>query len=731
MALGIALAKAADAPQDIARNNNKITATAQNGGQYKITAPLSELRAGSGPIQLRGARASETLSVPVARGIAIEQAKLRIRAAGSLGMSDQRPHLRVSLNQSLLAQLETPHGATTAANELAFSPSRLHPGYNALTLEAIQRYTDACQDPNAAELWTEIDTLASEVELLYRRRAFDGRLSDLDELLAPSLGGTDALTIVTVNETMSADELKWSVLAVQGLANRMKYRLPLISHLRAAKAAKSAGFATPAPLLDPTRLSGADIVLIGTHKALRPYLVPGAAGVQDAQIQIGPSPADKTHFLLLVTGATPADVTRAATALGLINFPFADAASARISELDIPAGYIPAIDTIVQPERTYIFSDLGFTTTTRSGVRPDAIDLAFDTPADFWVAEKKEVGLLLDFAYGAGMRDDSVVNISVNGVFQTALSLSEKTGGMVDGYKLNLPARAFRPGHNRIQFEVALAARQAGECSAENDRNLLFSLRDSSKITFPPASKFVELPNLRLLGETGFPFAGDAGRPVAVRLADDSDQTVAAALTMMARLGQIHRALSVSTDFGFGPLPRSRDGLVIGARARLSTIGQEVTDLTNVGFVQVSNDAGQGDVQSKTDLSALGGSGLLITGESRASKRHLIAVLTAENPAALLQTTRALVAPARWSQLSGRAIVWRPTSNAVFVQPVRKTFHAGDLDRGLRTSYVLSKHSIWWVLGIGGVLAALAAGLTYYSARLRRADSRQSNVPPS
>ena len=162
---------------------------------------------------------------------------------------------------------------------------------------------------------------------------------------------------------------------------------------------------------------------------------------------------------------------------------------------------------------------------------------------------------------------------------------------------------------------------------------------------------------------------------------------------------------------------------MIGPRPTLAEAGPEAGDLTDVGFVQTA--ARQGAVATRTDLSAIGGSGLLITGESARSRRYLIAVLTAQTPAALLDSTRALVHPARWSQLDGRAIVWRPELDTVAVQPVAETFHTGDISRGERASYFFSRHAVAWIGGIAAMLAALAGGLTYLSRKLKRADSRQ------
>ncbi|MBK8543159.1 MAG: hypothetical protein IPL62_06045 [Caulobacteraceae bacterium] len=135
-------------------------------------------------------------------------------------------------------------------------------------------------------------------------------------------------------------------------------------------------------------------------------------------------------------------------------------------------------------------------------------------------------------------------------------------------------------------------------------------------------------------------------------------------------------------------------------------------------------------MQSRVDLSALGGNGLLISGESTRSHRRLLAVLTAQSPHALLEATRDLVAPSRWSQLDGRAAVWAD-ADAVATQPVGETFHAGDLDRAQRASYVFSSNAVGWIGGITAVLAALAGGLTYLSRRLRRADPRQTKHPPT
>ena len=67
-------------------------------------------------------------------------------------------------------------------------------------------------------------------------------------------------------------------------------------------------------------------------------------------------------------------------------------------------------------------------------------------PADLYAKESAEVEFNLHFAYGAGMRGDSVLNLYVNDIFERAVHLSEVNGLAFRDYRIKVPLRSFQPG---------------------------------------------------------------------------------------------------------------------------------------------------------------------------------------------------------------------------------------------------------------------------------------------
>jgi len=723
--------------------------------RWRVSVPLAELRPEVGPMRLNGASAEAEVAVPVSPLVDVEEATLRLWHASSRGLVDDLPHLRLSQNGLFVAQLPARQGPSAVAAEIDLDPLDFVPGFNALSFEAVQRYTYECQDPLAPELWTEIDTLRSGLDVVYERRPFDRRLSELDEILSPGIGGVDELAVVT-GEAVGEDQLRWGALAVQAVGRRLGFRLPEIRHeiARAPADPATAAGGTPADGLDPALLGASDAILIGTTEELAPYLSPEVAAIEDAYLEIGPSPADPTRFVILATGPDAAAVDRAVTALGLMSFPFADVTHATIEAVDLPAGFTPAMRPPVEPSTEYRFSDFGFRDTTVRGSDVHHVGFTFDAPADLFHEEDAEAVFGLDFAYGAGLRPDSVVNLEINGTFYRAIRLDEGSGGLFPDYRLAVPARAFGPGENRVDFEVAMAPSETGSCEMRSDRNLVFALEDTSTLAFPPAERFVRLPDFGLMGRTGFPYIQPGNDDFAVRLADRSSETLAAAWTTLARLAQINGSLLINADYGFDRPIGDRHALVFGASSEISpglrasaelTLGpphrvpqaafardrgapvaqpgwlaRQVNRLGLDGLglglgvdearASTDRDAGPGATATRiVQLSDLGRNGLLVGYESPEAENRQVTLVTSADPAMLLANVRALVRPGHWSQIDGSAVVLRAPTRSVASQATEAGFHVGDLGRAERLSYFGSAYPVVWIAGI--LLALLAFSL--------------------
>ena len=237
----------------------------------------------------------------------------------------------------------------------------------------------------------------------------------------------------------------------------------------------------------------------------------------------------------------------------------------------------------------------------------------------------------------------------------------------------------------------------------------------SSTLTLPPADQYVELPNLALLSEAGFPYTGAGTQPVAVLATDTGSDTAAAVWTLAARLGQVYGTVFTDATFGFGlELPEAHT-LIVGTRPDLKGFLPAELNMSNL----LSGGAADGFTRNVATVD-LGDNGLLIEGESPKHPGHLVTVLTAETGAQLLASTRALVQPSHWSQLQGGTAVWREHAATMVTQAARDGFEIGTMPAGEKARMTAGRTPWGWILSIAAVLFALAAALALIARYMRK-----------
>ncbi len=685
------------------RDNPKMVTEPLENGLWRARLPLAALRPQPGAIRLDGAEATAQVSFAIAPQADIQSARLIFRHVSGRAQEGSRPQLRLGLNGRFIAQVDgvTEHAA--GVNEIVLDSSVLVSGFNTLQIDAVQRYTYGCQDPDAAELWTDIDTSRSYVEVIYARRPFTASLADLSAVITAGVGGVDDLAVVTGRGEMTADGLRWGALASQAVANRLGYTVPRITRAEAATLAATS--------------NKSDLIAIGTPEDLAGIAPAALANLkgEDSWLSIGPSPADPTRFLIIASGRTPAAIEGAVRAFAAGNFPLSDTASLVLSPDEIPKGNLMPRKQTLRTDAKFTLKDLGLVNTSVLGKEHGEAEIAFDLPADVRFRAKSDVLLSLDFAYGAGLDDKSVVNILVNDEFQRAVRLTNPDGEVTPGYEIAIPAAAFRPGRNRVRFDVELSTESVGECAARNTRHLAFILKDTSTLALPPADEYVELPNLALLSEAGFPYTGLGAQPFSVLATDTGSDTAAAVWTFAARLGQIYGTVFTDATFGFGLELPDAHTLIVGTRPDLKGFLPAELNMSNL----LSGGAADGFTRNVSTVD-LGDNGLLIEGESPGHPGRLVTVLTAETGAQLLASTRALVQPSHWSQLQGGTAVWREHAATLVTQAASDNFEIGSLPVGEKARMTAGRTPWGWILSIAAVLFGLAAALALIARYMRK-----------
>ncbi len=703
--------------------------------------PLMDFMPNPKPIVLRKANDQHALYFPVSNRIDVSHAELRLKFTNSISLLQDRSQLRIKLNEITVAQLPLRADQPQVDVVIELPAELITPGFNNLTIWVAQHYTLECEDPAAPELWTEIDTFNSELKLTGQLQPIDIMLSELEQVMGPAIGNPQSYRIL-MPEQFDENHIATGALIAESIGLRHFYRSPLFIS-DTAQPAPITDFDSTVPNkfsgLDQDTLSGSDNVLFGTRDELKPYLSNEVLDeIKDAYLGIFPLPSNPEYFVLIVSGTTKEELKRAAMALNFSNFPYTDAKSSLIKAVDIPADSRFGRKQFIKTDRLYTLEELGLKTSTVQGAGYHEYDLVFDLPADFYAAEDATVNIKLDFSYGARMRDDSILNIKLNDAFERVIALRDPDGAVFKGYEITIPLRAFNPGRNQIRFEPALIPSVGGECIAVNDRNLQFTLYDTSIIKFPFATTYVGLPDLNLFSNTVFPYRRHGmAEPMTVSVLSRDHDTIAATWTLMAKFAQVADGPVMDAEFLFSLPEDDREIIVVSPFENLdekmmAAAPIQLNGTSSYSYPVSEQLEGQKEEEGivaqfpklfgknkkepetlpikariKQNVSPKA-HGIAMAFQSPYSKARSITVFTAETGKKLHRYMEAIVQPHLWSKLSGDVALWTDESKSVNTQTIGGKFYIGDAGLRDKTRYQISDNPWWWIISVFLLIFLLA-----------------------
>ncbi|WP_031433320.1 cellulose biosynthesis cyclic di-GMP-binding regulatory protein BcsB [Methylomarinum vadi] len=706
------------------------------------TWPINHFMVKNEPILLDYVSNAYRISFPVSERVSPASLELDLLLHNSNRLKSERSQLTIFLNDYPVGQVGLDAKQPQRRINLHIAGEYLVNGYNSLTFSVAQHYTATqCEDWSAPELWTRIDSVRSTLTLNYRNKNVDTSLAFMNELINDRLGDY-SISMLRAEDQVSDDYLYWGGLVAQGVKLRLDY-VPMTLEEQSVRPfrwpedqAKDKRFN-----IDPSLLRH-DAVLLGTKAQLREIIAPEVlAAIKGAYIGLFRQDSDKQHFILVISGGTGDQVGLAAKAFALLRSPFPDAASTIIYEQDLPSGDgILPIKTVL-PEQTYAFSRFGY----RSRVLDSEYSTArlqFDLPADLYSTEEAMVVLHLNLAYGAAMRRDSVINLSLNGLFNHSIWLKEADGAHYRDYQVAIPLRDFKAGLNTLTFAAVLTPSEYGECTYIQRKNLKVTLYEDSSIEFPPAGRAATLPDLALLSSTGYPFVkgGSAGQTV-VQLMNSSSDTIRSGWLFLAKLAALAHAplfdfkITVAKD-----LPDRKYRIAIGS----SNVDADVLKNAPVRLGQssrfpypyrerqikadqaawtrllavISGDdllpqitAGSPENALVTQSAGLGNQFLLMSYPSADIEEGLVLTILGKTGNALYPGMHTLLSPDVWGQLQKNVFIWNQRKQ-VYSQWEGDRFVLGDKDLNLNMVKHFSDHPWRWLLLVG-VTLLIAAWLLY------------------
>ncbi|MBM3116380.1 cellulose biosynthesis cyclic di-GMP-binding regulatory protein BcsB [Jeongeupia naejangsanensis] len=701
-----------------------------NTGRQGRDVPLAELSGDPQPLRLNGAAGQQTLALPLGARETVKSATLHLVATNSTALLGERSQLVVQLNDRVIAQLPLSPKQPEIVADIRLPLAQLKPGYNRLTFAAAQHYTLQCEDPSAPELWSEIDVQQSTLRIDTELQAQAPTLDRLDAVFDPAQWHDRRLTVVTAAQP-GANELGWGAQLTQGSALRLRYQ-PLAVQHRAVAAGHGEG---PVPGLDPAVLGNGDAMLVGTLAQLKPYLDPAlAAKVKSGFLGVYPLPGDARRVLLIATGRDAAEVGKAVAAFAGQHLP-------RQAELAVTGLALPKLAPyagLLAAPGSYTLRELGFRTRNVKGMSPEAIETTLRLPPDLYSPENSTVGIALNYAVGAKLRADSVLNVLVNGQFVQVIPLDQDKGGLVERYKLEIPLRAFRPGDNTIAFQPRMTPLVTGSCQLYQTENLQLTVFDDSTLTLPKVSHFARLPDLNRLAATAFPYAVQAdGADLGVQVTERSSDSIAAAWTLLGKLAQKHGLPLSAAAIGFDAPPADRHLLVVGSRPPAALLeGAPWQPGRPMQFTQPVVDTAQGagwwsrqwvrlsggrtaeaatiaNTEVRADAT-LAGQLLAMQYRSPLDGDRTVTVFVAGSPADLARGSAELIEPANWDRLGDDVSLLRIGETGIVSQRVGAQYDAGSIGVTGRIGYAFSQHPLVWLaltLTLVGLLALVTVKL--------------------
>ncbi|MBF0234644.1 MAG: cellulose biosynthesis cyclic di-GMP-binding regulatory protein BcsB, partial [Desulfamplus sp.] len=265
---------------------------------------------------------------------------------------------------------------------------------------------------------------------------------------------------------------------------------------------------------------------------------------------------DIYHSLVVVTGRTPDEVLTAAKAFSLISMPLPDSPSTMISDIQIPRIPPYTVKNGLEPGKSYTLAGLGFNTHTFKGISPIPKGFSFRLPSDTHLSPNSQAILSLNMAYGASMREDSVLNIQLNDKFVAAIPCKDINGGTYRNYKVGLLLSSMNAGYNKLTISPQLTPMKTDQCTMLQTGNLQLTVFEDSTFAMPSVDKWIEMPNLKAFIADAFPFGRlpDMGQSL-VFLPDGKKSSFVAAVNLIALSCQKTGFPPLGLEWYLNPLP--------------------------------------------------------------------------------------------------------------------------------------------------------------------------------
>jgi hypothetical protein len=496
---------------------------------------------------LRNDRAIYTVFVPISARYKVARCKLVVSYTNSVALLEHSV-MAITLNDRIIHQVRLDASNPSRTIEIDVPLDLLKNDFNPLQFIVAQSSTEPCQDPNAPELYTQIDPDLSYLEADMVPQAVPVRLSSLRDIIDEKLWYPYPFHIVFPDGSAKEESLlSWGSTITQGIALSLGVQPFRITHATEVR-------------------PGMDNLIVGTRNSLSAFLTSTEIGaINGSFLAVKPMRDDPNHYMIIISGRNEEEVGQAALAFSLINFPLPDSQYAMVDRLALPFRPMYVRNAPFEAPGSYRLDSLGFKSRTIKGFNTGRFEIPVYMPGDLSPRDRSNIELRLNFAYGAAFRGDSVLNVFINNEFQTAIRLRDVNGARHLNHRIYIPTAGFQPGRNVVSIAPLMVPLITGPCELDQVENLLFTLYDDTEIILPQIARGATLPSFGLLSQTAFPYtASPDGIDTAVWLLSREPDTLNSAWTLLGKMAQISGALMHRTELSFRNTRAKKNLLVVG-----------------------------------------------------------------------------------------------------------------------------------------------------------------------
>ncbi|AVP56382.1 cellulose biosynthesis cyclic di-GMP-binding regulatory protein BcsB [Pulveribacter suum] len=696
------------------------------------------------PLQLRGVQGTGGVQFGVRGDEVVTRARLHLNYAYSPALLADISHLRVLVNEQVVATIPVPNAQGGQALQRVIDiPTRLIGEFNRLNVELIGHYTMECEDPAHTSLWANVGN-DSVLELSVDPLALANDLAFLPEPFFDRRDSRPLNLPIVFAGTPDAAQLE--------AAGTLSSWFGALAGFRGASFPAAVGQVPP---------KGHAVVLALGAQGVPGLNLPAATG---PSVDVVSHPDDPAAKLLVLRGRDAQELKRAAAALA-VGAPALSGSSAVFSEFkQIEARKPYDAPNWLSRDRPVKFGELvQADMLSVAGYSPDLIRVNFQVPPDLFAWRKQDIPVHVKYRYtpqnGA---DKSTLNINVNEQFLRALPLRAadySPPGRVQGWLDRalpapmlasgdlLPAEDFfrvplfkLPARSQLQFHYYHEIKKEGACKDVLLDNVRGTVEPDSTIDITGFSHFLAMPDLAAFGNSGFPFSrlADLSESAVVLPPKPEQGDLSAYLSLMGLMGNVtgYPAHAVTVALGSGQLDAlaDKDLLVIASSAGSPLLEQWAEHLPfslkgDARSFRLSDyasrllnwwDPDQRD-RVRPGRNAIAftstSSDAVIAGfESPLQSGRSVVLLTSNQPAGLQQAITALLTPDLLKHIQGSAAVVRGKQVDSLV--AEQTYHVGSLDPLTRVRWWLSRHPLALIV-LGVAAAAVIAFMLYITLRAR------------